>query len=366
MSEAGPPALLTVDLSALVANWRALAARAAPAQCAGVLKADGYGLGAGAAGRALYRAGCRIFFVARLAEAIELRDYVGEDARICVLDGLMPGEADLYRRRALTPVLNDPGQIGAWVDAARAAGDRFDAIVHFDTGMSRLGLTPAEAASLAADQSALEPLRLVYVMSHLVSSEEPENPINGEQLKRFREIRAAFPNAKASLANSSAVFLGADYAFDLVRPGCAVYGINPTPGRPNPMACVATLQARIVQVREIDRPQTVGYGATWSATRPTRVATVACGYADGWLRALSGRGAASIGGVQVPFIGRVSMDLITLDISAAPAARTGAMVELMGPHIPVDAVADAAGTNGYEVLTRLGKRFARAYLEPRA
>ncbi|MFN8702237.1 MAG: alanine racemase [Rhodospirillales bacterium] len=363
MSEAGPASLLTVDLAAVAANWRALAARAAPAECAGIVKADGYGLGAGPVGRALYRAGCRTFFVARLSEAVALREFVTDDARICVLDGLMPGEEEIYTRRNLTPVLNDPGQITRWHAAARRRGDSLDAFVHIDTGMSRLGLTPAETQALIADQTALEGLKLVAVMSHLVSSEEPDNPLNAVQLEQFRKIRVAFPAAKASFANSSGVFLGAGYWFDQIRPGCAVYGINPTPAQQNPMACVATLQARILQVREIDRPQTVGYGATWQASRPTRVATIACGYADGWLRSLSGRGQASLRGQTVPFIGRVSMDLVTLDVSGVPAAQPGEMVELMGPQISVDSVADRAGTNGYEVLTRLGARIARNYRE---
>jgi len=366
MTDARPASLLTVDLAALVANWRDLAARVAPAKCAGVVKADGYGLGAGPVGRALYRAGCRHFFVARLNEGLELRDYVGEDASVCVLDGLGPDEAPLFRRRDLTPSLNDLGEIEAWANAARAAGEKLKANLHFDTGMSRLGISPRDTERLIADPSILSALDLRFVMSHLVSSEEPDNPINAEQLARFRRIRAAFPKAAASFANSSGVFLGADYAFDLARPGCAVYGINPTPGRPNPVRTVARMEARILQVREIDHPQTVGYGATWQASRATKVATIACGYADGWLRSLSGRGAAYVGEKRVPFLGRVSMDLITLDVSDVPEAVPGRMVELLGSRMTVDEVADIAGTNGYEVLTRLGKRFARSYLEPAA
>lgn len=366
MSEAGPASLLTVDLAALAANWRALAARAAPAECAGIVKADGYGLGAGPVARALYKTGCRTFFVARLSEGVALRDFAADDARICVLDGLMPGEEEIYARRNLTPVLNDPGQMARWQAAARRRGDSLDAFVHFDTGMSRLGLTPAETRKLIANPTALAGLKLVAVMSHLVSSEEPDDPLNPGQLGLFRAIRAAFPDAKASFANSSGVFLGADYWFDQIRPGCAIYGVNPTPKQPNPMACVARLQARILQIREIDRPQTVGYGATWQASRPTRVATIACGYADGWLRSLSGRGRASIRGQTVPFIGRVSMDLVALDVSGVPAAQPGEMVELMGPQISVDSVADMAGTNGYEVLTRLGARIARSYRDQSA
>ena len=366
MTDARPAALLSVDLDALVSNWRAMAARAKPAACAGVVKGDGYGLGAGPVSRALYRAGCRHFFVARLSEGIELRDFVGEDASICVLDGLGAGEAETFRRRDLTPSLNDPGQIAMWAEAARAAGERLKANLHIDTGMSRLGLTPREAEALVADPAPLAGIDLRFVMSHLVSSEEPINPVNAVQLALFRRFRAAYPNVKASFANSSGVFLGPDYHYDLVRPGCAVYGINPTPGQKNPVRTVARLEARILQVREIDHPQTVGYGATWQATRRTKVATIACGYADGWLRSLSGRGAAYIGDRQVPFLGRVSMDLITLDVTDVTDALPGTMVELLGDRMPVDEVAERAGTNGYEVLTRLGRRFARTYREPGA
>ncbi|MFM8799312.1 MAG: alanine racemase [Tagaea sp.] len=361
---AQPAALLTVDLGALVANWRDLAARVAPAACAAVVKADGYGLGAVAVARALARAGCRDFFVARLSEGLAVRDAVPESCRVTVLDGLMAGEAEIYRRRGLTPCLNDPGQIAMWSQAAARAGEKLPAALHFDTGMSRLGLSPADAASLLADAAALDGIELVTVMSHLVSSEVPDDPINAAQLAAFRGWRAAFPAVRASFANSSGIFLGAPYHFDLARPGCALYGINPLPGKPNPMRGVATLEARILQVREIEPPQTVGYGASWRASRRTKVATVACGYADGWLRTLSGKGTAWIDGKPLPYLGRVSMDLITLDASDAPAAVPGRMVELMGPNAPVDAVADAAGTIGYEILVRLGQRFARAYIEP--
>lgn len=364
MQAAGPASLLTVDLAALVANWRDLAARVAPASCAAVVKADGYGLGAVAVARALAKAGARDFFVARLSEGLAVRDAVPEAARVTVLDGLMPNEADIYRRRGLTPCLNDLGQVEAWSNAARAAGEKLPAVLHFDTGMSRLGLSPADAAKLLADHSALDGIDLVYVMSHLVSSEEPDNPINAAQLAAFGKWRAAFPGVKASFANSSGIFLGPAYHFDLARPGCALYGINPLPGKPNPMRAVAKLEARILQVREIEPPQSVGYGATWRATRRTRVATVACGYADGWLRTLSGKGTAWLDGKPLPYLGRVSMDLITIDASDVGSAVPGRMVELMGPSLPVDALAEKAGTIGYEILVRLGQRFARTYIEP--
>ncbi|MBN9496923.1 MAG: alanine racemase [Alphaproteobacteria bacterium] len=364
MAKADPASLLTVDLGAIVANWRDLAARVAPARCAAVVKADGYGLGSVAVAHALAKAGCRDFFVARLNEGLAVRDAVPEDCRVTVLDGLMKGEAELYRRRNLTPSLNDPGQIAEWSAQAKAAGEKLAATLHFDTGMSRLGLTPREGDALLADRTKLDGIALSYVMSHLVASEERDNPINATQLAAFKKWRAAFPDVAASFANSSGIFLGPEYHFDVARPGCALYGINPTPDRPNPMRGTAKLEARILQVREIDSPQTVGYGAMWKATRPTRVATIACGYADGWLRTFQGKGQAWIDGRSLPFIGRVSMDLITIDVSDMASATQGRMVELLGPNLPVDAVAEAAGTIGYEILTRLGARFARTYIEP--
>jgi alanine racemase len=254
------------------------------------------------------------------------------------------------------------GQITSWAATARAASRPLPAVVHFDTGMSRLGLPPAEAARLADDPSRLSGLDLRYVMSHLACADEPEHPLNHAQRAEFNVLRHRFPGVAASLANSSGIFLGPDYHFDLARPGCALYGINPIPGHPNPMKSVVRLEAKILQLREIDPPRTVGYGAAHRVMTRTRVGTVAAGYADGWLRGLSGRGSAYVGDVRVPFVGRVSMDLITLDVTAAPQIRVGDPVELMGEHLSVDDIAATAGTIGYEILTRLGPRFHRRYI----
>lgn len=356
-------AVLTIDVGAVVDNHRRLRAQAR-VDVAGVVKADAYGLGAERIAPALAGAGCRMFFVAALSEGVALRGVLDRGCSIHVLNGLGSGEFPHFLEHDLIPVLNDPGQITQWSEAARQNGRPLPGVVHIDTGMSRLGLTPDEADALCADPLALDGLDLKLVMSHLVVSEEPEHPLNRAQLERFARFRERWPKARASLANSSGVFLGGAYAFDLVRPGAATYGINPTPGHRNPMRDVARLEARVLQIREIAAPQSVGYGATWQAASRTRIATVACGYADGWLRAQSNRGAAFFQGKRLNFVGRVSMDLITLDANAAPQLKTGDMVELMGPDHPVDAVADAAGTNGYEVLTRLGRRLGRRYLGP--
>jgi alanine racemase len=358
--------VLTIDLAAIAENYRILRSRteASGARCAAVIKADGYGLGAVAVAPAIYAAGCRWFYVAHLTEAVAVRAALPRDggAEICVLNGLLAGEADEYIAAGLTPALNDLGQIEQWSRAAADNAKPLPAIVHFDTGMSRLGLDPEEAARLIAEPGRLSGLDVRYWLSHLACSDEPDHALNREQLGRIKAITARLPRAPVSFANSSGIFLGPEYHFDQCRPGCALYGINPVPGHPNPMRQVARLDAKVLQIRAIDRPQTVGYGATHRAGGPTRVATIAAGYADGWLRSLSNRGFALFGGVKLPFIGRVSMDLITIDASSVPQLKPGDFVELMGPTLTADHVADIAGTIGYEVLTRLGARFHPRYV----
>jgi alanine racemase len=355
-------AVLTIDLAAVVANHKLLARRASPAAVTGVVKADAYGLGAAQIAPALARAGCRDFFVAQLGEALALRPLLPPEATLTVLGGVLAGEEEAFAAHALRPALNDLDQVARWAAAARSTGRALPAAIQFDTGMSRLGLSPAEAERLAADPGLAAGIDVALVMSHLVVSEELAHPLNRTQLERFAAIRRLWPRSRASLANSSGVFLGADWGFDLVRPGAATYGINPLPGQPNPMHKVASLTAPVLQVRAIDHPESVGYGATHRVKGPTRIATIGCGYADGWLRSLSNRGSAFVGTTRVPVVGRVSMDLITLDVTAVPGLAVGDRVELMGPHLSVDDVADAAGTNGYEVLTRLGPRLTRVYL----
>lgn len=360
-------AILTVDLDAIAANWRALRERGRatgrPVDCAAVVKADAYGLGAAPVGRRLHAEGCRHFFVAHVDEGIALRAAL-PDAWICVLNGLPPGADNDLVEHDLTPTLNDLGDVSAWRSAAQRLGRPLDAVIHFDTGLNRLGLTAEEAALLANDRMRLRGLRLALLMSHLVSSEKPADPVNREQLGRFRTFVDRMPGAPASLANSSGVFLGSDYHFDLLRPGAALYGINPTPGASNPMANAATLRARVVQVRQIDALSGVGYNHEWRAARPSRIAVVAAGYADGYMRALTNRGEAAIDGAIVKVVGRISMDLIALDVTDLPeaAVEPGSAVELVGPHLPPDLVGERARTNGYEILTSMGGRYHREYL----
>jgi len=354
-------ATLEIDLAAVARNWNGLRGRLAEgSECGAVLKADAYGLGAAEVAQALGKAGCRRFFVAHLGEALALRNIVPPKARIFVLNGLLEGEEQGYVAENIVPVLNDPGQVQRWSRHAGKIGRSLLAGIHVDTGMSRLGMTPSEAGALAASRKSIEGIALAFVMSHLARAEEAVEA-NRQQLSALKDLRARWPGIPASLANSSGIFLGDAWHLDLVRPGAALFGINPVPGRPNPQACVATLLAPVLQVRDIQPAQSVGYGATWTARAPTRVATIAAGYADGWMRSLSNRGGAHYRGKLLPFIGRVSMDLVTLDASACPELVPGNRVELLGPSRPVDDVAAEAGTIGYEVLTSLGRRFARMY-----
>ena len=361
-------AILTVDLGAIAANWRGLRdagrAEGKPIDCAAVLKADAYGTGATTVGPRLAAEGCRQFFVAHIEEGIALRKALPEHP-IYVLNGLLSATEPDFVEHGLTPVLNHLGQLNAWRAAAQRFNRPLDAVVHIDTGMHRLGFGPDEAQILINERGRLRGLRLALLMSHLVVSEEPANPINGEQLARFRAFVKAMPGAPASLANSSGIFLGPDYHFDLLRPGAALYGINPLPGQPNPMLPTVTLNARILQTRRIDAMQTVGYGAAWRSARPSRVATIALGYADGYFRTLINRTYVHLAGQRVPVIGRISMDLVTIDVTDVPETecQPGATVEILGPHMTTDDLADHARTNAYEVMTALGRRYARLYVD---
>jgi alanine racemase len=366
-------ARLTVRLGAIVANYRTYRRMTGPTAVAAVVKADAYGLGAARVVPALAEAGCDSFFVARLEEGIALRK-LSPGARIFVLDGAHPDAVPALIRYALTPVLNSLAQIAAWSAAAGVGAGALDAVLHVDTGMNRLGLPRDELAILSAQQGKrLAGLNPVLVMSHLACGDEPQNKMNAEQLSRFRQALAMLPPAPASLAASHGAMLGVDYHFDLVRPGVGLYGANPqtqeggahegtaSAAAPNLMQTAAVLTARVLQVRRIDSGESVGYAATFHAKRPSMIATIALGYADGIPRTLSNKGAAAISGVRVPVVGRVSMDLMTLDVSDLPEPpAVGQDVELMGDTISLGEVAQAAGTNEYEILTRL-RRVPRDY-----
>ena len=362
MPEAG--GILTIDLAAIVANWRALGVRVSPAECAAAVKADAYGCGIEQVGGALAAAGCRTFFVADLSEARRLRA-VATNAAIYILNGLLPGTAPAYAAANLRPVIGSRVELDEWTAFRASAGWSGDAALHVDTGMNRLGFVMDEASDVATRHGKKHGIALV--MSHFACSEE-DHPLNAKQMQRFAGVRALFPGTPGSLANSSGIFLGPAAHHDMVRPGVALYGANPTPGKPNPMRTVVGLTGRIVQTRAVATGDTVGYSATWTARRPTRLAIVSVGYADGFLRAASARdgkpGAeAIVAGQRCPLAGRVSMDLIALDVTDVPdaAAARGDLVTLLGDEIGVDDLAARAGTIGYEVLTSLGRRYRRIY-----
>ncbi|WP_435301086.1 alanine racemase [Aureimonas altamirensis] len=352
---------LTIDLAAVRSNYRGLCQAAAGAAVAGVVKADAYGLGAARIAQVLYQEGCRTFFVAQLMEALSLRDGLPGDAELFVLNGVQPElEAECAERR-ITPVLNSRPQFAAWRALAHRLGRRLPAALQADTGMSRLGLPPEELEAIAADATAFEGLDFTLFMSHLACADEPDNAANAMQLANFRALSALLPAARRSLANSAGIMLGPDFRFDLVRPGIALYGGAPIPGRPNPMKPVATVEAPVAQIRTVPPGAGIGYGFSRHATGRMRLATIPVGYADGWHRASSNRGSAWFEGHALPFAGRVSMDSIILDATAVPALAPGDRVELVGPHRTLDAVAADAGTISYEILTSLGMRFTRVY-----
>ncbi len=367
----GPPeaeagGLLTIDLAALEANWRALSRRAMPSECAAVIKADGYGCGIEPVAVMLAKAGCKTFFVADLAEARRVRAVAAEPA-VYVLNGLMPGTTQTYAQLNVRPVIGSLVELAEWDAFVGAHQWRGGAALHVDTGMNRLGIAAGEAAALAPRIRA-ENHGITLLMSHLACAEEPEHPLNDSQIRLFREVRILFRGIPASLANSSGIFLGSAAHCDVVRPGVALYGVNPTPGRSNPMRPVVELRAHILQVRNVQRGETVGYNAGWTAKRASRIAVVAVGYADGYLRAASASdarpgGDAIVAGKRCPLAGRVSMDLLAIDVTDLPdgAARRGELATLIGDEITIDDVATSAGTIGYEVLTGLGRRYHRIY-----
>lgn len=355
-------AVLTIDLDAIRDNYRTLKRQLGGVECAGVVKADGYGLGAPAIAAALHAEGCRSFFIAHIEEAIRLRAALGDGDRLYVLNGLPPGAESACAEAGVTPVLNSLAQIEAWAGLAARRGRQLACALQVDSGMSRMGLSPSETERLAASPALLQALQVDLVMSHLACADEPDHPANLLQREAFDRLRRLLPEAPASLANSSGIFLGGGFHYDLARPGAALYGINPTPGRPNPMRQVVRLQAEVVQTREVGDGIGIGYGHAARARAGMRLATISIGYADGWPRCASG--AAFYRGVRLPFAGRVSMDTVILDITPLPAGalQPGHLVDLFCPEQTVDDVAEIAGTIGYEILTGLGARFHRRYV----
>ena len=367
------PARLTVNLAALADNWRDMARRSGSARTAAVVKADAYGLGLEDCGTAFYEAGARDFFVAVVQEGVTLRAYA-PDARIFVLSGIWPGQEQMFFDNDLVPVLASEEQLAFWMAVIAEHGEHPCAL-QVDTGFNRLGLPLQAALELAGDVSRPASFSPVLVLSHLHSGDTPSTPSNNAQLQSFRQVSAAFDGIEASLSASAGIFLGPDYHFDLTRPGIALYGGEAVNGM-KPLRPVAKAEARIVQIRDAADGQTVSYGATYRLSRNSRLAIVSCGYADGYLRSLSGSGVplrtggtqggtGFVAGYRVPVVGRVTMDLTIFDVTDVPEnkIRAGDYIELFGPNLPLDEVARAAGTIGYQMLTGIGLRHERRYLD---
>jgi alanine racemase len=369
----GPPqdlagAVLTIDLKAIQENWRRLAAKAAPAECGAAIKGNAYGLGVEPVAKALWAVGCRTFFVARPMEGGELRALLPREAVIYVLDGLFPGQAEFYAREELRPALISREEAREWIAFGTVYGRALSCALHIDTGINRLGLPMADFEALVGDNEIMSRLNLTLVMSHLACADEPSHRLNERQRDAFAAVRARLPGVPASLANSSGIFLGREFCHHLVRPGIALYGGNPIAPRPNPMLPVAHLEGAVLQLRDVEPGETVGYGATWEASRKCRVAILGAGYKDGVPRALgsrNGKGPAQVylAGMRCPIIGRISMDMMAIDVTDVPGelCQRGARVELLGPNIAIDDVSGWADTISYELLTRLGQRFTRLY-----
>lgn len=367
--EARAGATLTVDLAALVENWRTLKRKLDPRCDPGaVVKANAYGLGLEPVARALQAAGCSTFYVAHLDEGLALRSIVGSSVRIVIMHGPIPGTEADFTAHNLIPVLNSPNQIESWGNFAQANDVLMDSIVQVDTGMKRLGLSENQFAALMESPDGFQGLTPLALMSHLACAENPSHPLNEAQRALFASMlstfRGKFADAKGTLVNSSGIFLGNSFHYDFARPGVALYGVNPTPEQTNTMIPVVRLQAKIIQVHRVGRAATVGYGATYDAPDGSKLATVSAGYADGNLRALSNAGHAYIDEFRVPVAGRVSMDLMTFDVSNVPDSILDTMsaIDLIGRQYTLDDIARDAGTIGYEILTSLGDRYHRRYL----
>jgi alanine racemase len=357
-------AIVTVDLAALQSNYRTLSKQAAPAACGVAIKGEAYGLGMAPVAKALWAVGCKNYFVARPMEGAELRAVL-PDAMIYVLDGFYAGQGDFYLQHKLIPALISFGEAQEWARVSIGA----PCAIHVDTGINRLGFTPVEFAQLCADNDLRKKIQINLLVSHLASSDEPQHPLNDKQRALFSEFRNMMPNVPASFANSSGIYLGKAYAHDLVRAGVALYGGNPLPGKSNPMKTVVTLQAKVMQTRLVLQGQTIGYNATWTAPRNSRIAILGAGYRDGIPRKLSyslsnGPSQVYVAGRRVPIVGRVSMDMMACDVTdiSESEIQPGTLVEIFGPNIPVDEAAGWAGTISYELLTHLGNRYHRRYI----
>lgn len=357
---------LTIDISAIRANYAALKTRVGNGcTVSAVVKANAYGLGVGPVSEALYEEGCRLFFVATLPEALELRLILGETPVIAMLGGYEDENAALYTQSNITPVLNHAGELTAYKTLAAKMNQTLPAIIHIDTGMNRLGFDAETIQTLAADVSAFAGLKIHCVMSHFACADQKDAPMTADQYDTFTACVSALPGLPKSICNSSGLMRESKYHLDIVRPGMALYGLNPTPEAPNPMQPVLKLDAPVLQIREAKAGEVCGYNATYRFDENTSLAIVPIGYADGFMRALSNQGTLYWNGIPCPVRGRVSMDLTIVDLGALPDAdmpKPGDCLEVIGPHQSADDIAVQAGTIGYEILTSFSRRYKRIYV----
>ncbi|MGL5784846.1 MAG: alanine racemase [Alphaproteobacteria bacterium] len=353
-----------IDLDALAHNYRFLQDKVGACVCSAVVKADAYGLGVEPVARKLAEAGAKEFFVATLEEGIQLRGIL-PFVTIYVLNGLWPGTEPVFDQHRLVPVLADLGQVALWKHYATQKEKHLGAILQVDTGLVRLGLSFEELGLQLQERDGFAGLHLHYVMSHLACAYQPGHPYNQQQRAIFEAVRALLPGVPGSFAGSGGIFHGPGYWFDMVRPGRLLYGSSFTAEEVFQAAVqpVITLRSRVLQLQTVQKGQSVGYDQTYWVERPMRLATISMGYADGYMRSLGNRGMAMVNGREVPVVGRISMDLATLDVTDLPDewVYPGSWVDLINQHITVDTVAAAAGTVSWEILTRLGKRPHKIY-----
>lgn len=343
---------LIINTNALAENYKTL--NRPNTECAAVVKADGYGLGVHTVTKTFAKAGCKRFFVAHLSEAIAVRDFMKKN-KVYVFHGIRKNEAKIFIENNIIPVINNFAELEIWSKAAKNLGKKLPLVVHIDTGMNRLGFSFSDLDNLYEKLSDIKGLfEIDFFMSHLACADDLTHEMNGVQLNKVNKIKDLFGGHKLSLANSSGIFLGSKFHFEILRPGIALYGGNPTPSKKNPMKNVINLTSRIMNIRTIDSKSTVGYGGEHSVSKGSKIATVPFGYADGYLRS-SKKTFVAINGKRANVVGRVSMDMITVDVSNIDAVKSGDAVEIIGDNISIDELASSAGTISYEILTGLRK-----------
>ncbi|WP_455481716.1 alanine racemase [Bartonella sp. B35(2025)] len=356
--------IATIDVSAIVDNYITLSQRVAPAKCSAVIKANAYGLGADKIAPALYQAGCRTFFVAKIEEALRLKAILPPNVMIALLNGISRTAEEFVAQSGIVPVLNSWNAIESWQTLCQKKSKRFPAIIQIDTNMNRLGLDQRELQQLIKNPDFFKKAKVKYIISHLANGDDDTHPSNYAQLAALKAILAQLPTCKVSLANSGGIFLGSDFYFDLVRPGIALYGIDPHKKYPTLLKPVLKLEAQVIQSRYLDTGAPVGYGGSFITRRPSTLVTISIGYADGWLRALSNKGTVYFNGYKLPIIGRVSMDSIIVDATDLKDEKPQRddWVELIGTHQTIEKVSTDANTVPHEILVSLSSRCKCIYI----